>query len=97
MDDDQGATGPRRSKRQCGLTNKFQYHKLGNPLTLVIQSLLQGLSSALTTTLEESTFVSDQSVDMPGAFPSMVTSQPLACPRTCLNSVGESVTQVTSG
>ncbi len=96
-DDDLGASGPRRSKRQCGPPNKLEYHKLGNPLTLVIQSLLQGLSSALTTSLEEPTSTSDQPFDVPGAFTTVVTIQPHACPRTCLNSGGECVTQVTSG
>lgn len=39
MDNDLGAIGPRSAKRQCGTPNKLQYQKLGNPLTLVIQSL----------------------------------------------------------
>uniref|UniRef100_A0A9J8CSN7 Gypsy retrotransposon integrase-like protein 1 n=1 Tax=Cyprinus carpio carpio TaxID=630221 RepID=A0A9J8CSN7_CYPCA len=97
MDDDLAANGPRRSKRQCGPPNKLEYHKLGNPLTLVIQSLLQGLSSAFTTSLEEPAPTSHQTFDVSDAFPTVVTIQPHACPRTCLNSGGECVTQVTSG
>ncbi len=73
-DDDLGASGPRCCKRQCGPPNKLEYHKLGNPLTLVIQSLLQGLSSALTTSLEEPTSTSDQPFDVPGTFTTVVIS-----------------------
>lgn len=94
LDEDLGAIDPRCSKRHCGPPNKLQYYKLGNPLTLVIQSLLQGLSSALTTSLEESTYISD--MNMSDIFPTVVTSQPPAGPRTCLNSEGECVTQVTN-
>lgn len=79
MDDDLGTSGPRRSKRP---PNKLEYHKLGNPLTLVIQSLLQGLSSALTTSLEEPISTSDQPFGVPGAFPTVVTIQSRACPRS---------------
>ncbi len=68
MDDDLEGIGTRRSKRQCGPPDKLQYHKLGNPLKMVIQSLLQGLSSALATSLEGSTST-DQSLNMPGTFP----------------------------
>lgn len=78
MDNDLGAMGPRHAKRQCGTPNKLQYHKLGNPLTLVIQPLLQGLSSALTTSLEEPMSTSDCSSGIMGAFPSVVTIQPHA-------------------
>lgn len=97
VDEDLDTSGPRRSKRQCRPPNKLEYHKLGNPLTLVIQSLLQGLSSAFTTSLEEPILTRDQPFVVPDPFPIAVTTQPRTCPRTCLNSGGECVTQVTSG
>ncbi|XP_073687078.1 uncharacterized protein [Garra rufa] len=46
--------GPRRSERERRPPKKFEYPQLGNPLTLVIQSLLQGLSEAFSSSLEES-------------------------------------------
>lgn len=45
---------PRRSQRERRPPKKFEYPQLGNPLTLVIQSLLQGLSKAVSSSLEES-------------------------------------------
>lgn len=49
--------GPRRSKRQVRLPDKLHYARLGNPLVSVIQSLLQGLSSALSESVEESEYI----------------------------------------
>lgn len=46
--------GPRRSERERRPPKKFEYPQLGNPLTLVIQSLLQGLNEAFSSSLEES-------------------------------------------
>ncbi len=48
------AEDPRRSQRERRPPKKFEYPQLGNPLTLVIQSLLQGLSEAFSSSLEES-------------------------------------------
>ncbi len=47
------SAAPRRSQRERRPPKKFEYPQLGNPLTLVIQSLLQGLSEAFSS-LEES-------------------------------------------
>lgn len=44
----------RRSQRERRPPKKFEYPQLGNPLTLVIQSLLQGLDTALCSSLEKS-------------------------------------------
>lgn len=43
---------PRRSKRERQPAKRLEYPQLGNPLTVVIQSLLQGLSAAFSTSLE---------------------------------------------
>lgn len=45
--------GLRRSKRQCEPPKRLQYPQLGNPLSLVIQSLLSSLSTTITTSLED--------------------------------------------
>lgn len=45
--------GLRRSRRQCEPPKRLQYPQLGNPLSLVIQSLLSSLSTAITTNLED--------------------------------------------
>ncbi|KAK7159830.1 hypothetical protein R3I94_005997 [Phoxinus phoxinus] len=44
---------PRRSQRERRPAKRLEYPQLGNPLTVVIQSLLQGLSEAFSTALEE--------------------------------------------
>ncbi|KAG1954310.1 interleukin-1 receptor accessory protein-like 1-A [Pimephales promelas] len=44
---------PRRSQRERKPAKRLEYPQLGNPLTVVIQSLLQGLSVAFSTALEE--------------------------------------------
>ncbi|XP_073687797.1 uncharacterized protein [Garra rufa] len=51
--DEAGDMEPRRSKRQSRPPDKLQYARLGNPLISVIQSLLQGLSSALSESVDE--------------------------------------------
>ncbi len=38
---------PRRSQRERRPAKRLEYPQLGNPLTVVIQSLLQGLSVAV--------------------------------------------------
>ncbi|XP_058605567.1 uncharacterized protein LOC131523297 [Onychostoma macrolepis] len=43
----------RRSRRRCEPPNRLNYPQLGNPLSLVIQSLFSSLSTAITTSLEE--------------------------------------------
>ncbi|KAK9980488.1 hypothetical protein ABG768_000093 [Culter alburnus] len=43
---------PRRSQRERQPAKRLEYPQLGNPLTVVIQSLLQGLSAAFSTSLE---------------------------------------------
>ncbi|XP_067307362.1 uncharacterized protein [Pseudorasbora parva] len=48
---EQGAF-PRRSQRDRQPAKRLEYPQLGNPLTVVIQSLLQGLSAAFSTSLE---------------------------------------------
>ncbi|KAG1925816.1 interleukin-1 receptor accessory protein-like 1-A [Pimephales promelas] len=55
-------TIPRRSQRERKPAKRLEYPQLGNPLTVVIQSLLQGLSVAFSTALEE---VNASSVDVP--------------------------------
>ncbi|XP_043090123.1 uncharacterized protein LOC122340940 [Puntigrus tetrazona] len=45
---------PRRSQRCHEPPKRLQYPQLGNPLSLVIQSLMQGLSTAFVTSLGES-------------------------------------------
>lgn len=45
---------PRRSQRERHPPKKFEYPTLGNPLTTVFQSLLQGLSKAVECSFEES-------------------------------------------
>ncbi len=42
------------TERERRPPKKFEYPQLVNPLTLVIQSLLQGLSKAFSSSLEES-------------------------------------------
>ncbi|XP_048066584.1 uncharacterized protein LOC125280239 [Megalobrama amblycephala] len=43
----------RRSSRQCDAPKRLHYPQLGNPLSLVVQSLFSSLSTAITTTLED--------------------------------------------
>ncbi|RXN31226.1 Retrovirus-related Pol polyprotein from transposon 412 [Labeo rohita] len=51
--DEAGGMETRRSKRQSRPPDKLQYARLGNPLISVIQYLLQGLSSALSESVDE--------------------------------------------
>ncbi|XP_073690458.1 uncharacterized protein [Garra rufa] len=77
---------PRRSQRHHEPPKRLQYPKLGNPLSLVVQSLLQGLSTAFTVSLEESDTFKNTSLEMQGEHPSAVTSQPGRCSGTCIAS-----------
>ncbi len=43
----------RRSRRHCEPPNRLNYLQLGNPLSLIIQSLFSSLSTAITTSLED--------------------------------------------
>lgn len=47
-------THVRRSLKQCEPTRRFHYPELGNPLVSVVTSLFQGLSTALTNSLNDS-------------------------------------------
>lgn len=77
---------PRRSQRHCEPPKRLQYPKLGNPLSLVVQSLLQGLSTAFTVSLEEPDSLKSTSVEMYGGIPSAIVSQPKGCSGTCISS-----------
>ncbi|KAL0187224.1 hypothetical protein M9458_018894, partial [Cirrhinus mrigala] len=55
---------PRRSQRHREPPKRLQYPKLGNPLSLVVQSLFQGLSTAFTISLEESDTFKNTSLEM---------------------------------
>ncbi len=65
--DDTGDMGPRRSERQRRPPDKLQYALLGNPLMSVIRSLLQGLSSALSKSVEESDYIKYHHITGPNA------------------------------
>ncbi|XP_052002413.1 uncharacterized protein LOC127657592 [Xyrauchen texanus] len=80
--------GVRRSARQIKPPKKFHYPHLGNPLISVVQSLLQGLSAAFAQSEENSDFILNQSAMVPGDPLSVMTTQPFACPRTCIRSKG---------
>nr|XP_055049769.1 uncharacterized protein LOC129435994 [Misgurnus anguillicaudatus] len=77
---------PRRSQRHCEPPKRLQYPKLGNPLSLVVQSLLKGLSTAFTVSLEEPDSLKSTSVEMYGGYPSAIVSQPKRCSGTCISS-----------
>ncbi|XP_048067043.1 uncharacterized protein LOC125280510 [Megalobrama amblycephala] len=66
---DAGDMGPRRSKRQSRPPDKLQYARLGNPLISVIQSLLQGLSSALSESVEESDYIRNHDAGLNAVSP----------------------------
>ena len=84
--------------RQRKPPERFQYTTLGNPLVLVIQSLFQGLSNAVTSSLvDPSPDVVMSSVPMWASLDAPVTSQPQGgCSGTCNPSRGEDVTPVIS-
>lgn len=76
----------RRSQRHREPPQRLQYSQLGNPLSLVIQSLLQGLSTAVTASLEESDCPREASLLMQKMFPSAAVTQPKRCRGTCIDS-----------
>ncbi|XP_056307611.1 uncharacterized protein LOC130219290 [Danio aesculapii] len=84
----------RRSSRQREEPNRLNYLQLGNPLSYVVQSLFQGLSSAIVSSLNGVESPGTLS-NLPDASLNVVTNQPLrACKGTCMISGGESVTLV---
>ncbi|RXN31336.1 Retrovirus-related Pol polyprotein from transposon 412 [Labeo rohita] len=60
---------PRRSQRERRPAKRLEYSQLGNPLTVVIQSLLQGLNVAFSTSLEETNVASVDDVPVVVAQP----------------------------
>lgn len=94
-DENQQCEGVRRSARHIKPPKKFHYPHLGNPLISVVQSLLQGLSTAFAQSEENSELFWNKCVMVPGDPLSVLTTQPYACSRTCIRSEGEGVTQVT--
>lgn len=76
----------RRSQRQHEPPKRLQYPQLGNPLSLVIQSLLQGLKTAFAVSLGESDCLGETSARMQNASPSAVLAQPRRCSGTCIDS-----------
>ncbi|XP_067257086.1 uncharacterized protein [Chanodichthys erythropterus] len=91
----QNANIPLRcSSRQREEPERLTYFQLGNPLSYVVQSLFQGLSTALVSSLNSVENTGPLS-NLPDASPNVVTNQPLrACKGTCMISGGESVTLV---
>ena len=87
-EDDPQSDGVRRSSRQTKPPKKFHYPQLGNPLISVVQSLLQGLSNAFVQSEENSNLIWGNCVMVPGDPLSVLTTQPYACPRTCIRSTG---------
>lgn len=59
----------RRSQRSHEPPKRLQYPQLGNPLSMVIQSLLSGLSTAFTNCMEEN-------LEQFNSVPTIVTVQP---------------------
>lgn len=77
---------PQRSQRHCEPPKRLQYPKLGNPLSLAVQSLLQALSTAFTLSLEEPDSLKNMSEEMWNGYPPAVISQPKGCRGTCISS-----------
>ncbi len=77
---------PRRSQRHCEPPRKLQYSTLGNPLSLVVQSLLQGLSAAFTVSLGEPYSLGDNPQKTCSGNFTAVTLQPKGCSGTCISS-----------
>lgn len=94
-EEDPQSDGVRHSARQIKPPKKFHYPQSGNPLISVVQSLLQGLSTAFAQSEENSDLIWGKCVMVPGDPLSVLTTQPYACSRTCIRSTGEGVTQVT--
>ncbi len=76
----------RRSRRHCEPPNRLNYPQLGNPLSLIIQSLFSSLSTAITTSLED--------LNPSRNYFLVETIWIQACRGTCIHSRGESVTQI---
>lgn len=84
----------RRSSRQREEPERLKYFQLGNPLSFVVQSLFQGLNTALVSSLNGAENPGPLSI-LPDVSLNVVTNQPLrACKGTCMISGGESVTLV---
>lgn len=84
----------RRSARERDKPERLTYFQLGNPLSHVVQSLFQGLSTALVNSLNSVEDLGDSPItsDIPA---NIVTTQPLrACKGTCIVSRGEGVTPI---
>ncbi|KAG1933335.1 interleukin-1 receptor accessory protein-like 1-A [Pimephales promelas] len=77
---------PRRSQRQCEPPKRLQYPWLGNPLSLVVQSLLQGLSTAFVASFEEPDSFGATRLDIHDGYTPTVISQPKGCRGTCISS-----------
>ncbi len=78
----------RRSSRQRGEPERLTYFQRGNPLSYVVQSLFQGLSTAFVNSLNG---VENPDVlsNLPDASPNVVTTQPhRACKGACMISGG---------
>ncbi len=78
----------RRSRRQRGEPERLTYFQCGNPLSYVVQSLLQGLSTAFVNSLNG---VENPGVlsNLPNASPKVVNNQPhRACKGACMISGG---------
>lgn len=79
-DENLRSEGVRRSARQIKPPKKFHYPHLGNPLISVVQSLLQGLSTAFAQSEENSDLFWNK-CHVPGDPLSVLTTQPHPCPR----------------
>ncbi|KAG1953791.1 interleukin-1 receptor accessory protein-like 1-A [Pimephales promelas] len=84
--DQAGESILRRSQRLHEPPKRLQYPQLGNPLSLVMQSLLRGLSTAFTASLEESDCLWETPQGMKAGSPSAVIAQPGRCSGTCISS-----------
>lgn len=95
IDEEQHLNVPlRRSSRQRGEPERLAYFQRGNPLSYVVQSLFQGLSTAFVNSLDGA---EDSGVpyNLPDTSLSVVINQPRrACKGACMISGGESVTLV---
>ena len=90
IDTDGQSSTVRRSTRNRERPERLQYSHLGSPLISIVQSLFQGLTTALTDALLE---VEDSRTNLNSSF-RPVTKQPLPCTEACMNSRGEGVTKV---
>ncbi|KAG1940156.1 interleukin-1 receptor accessory protein-like 1-A [Pimephales promelas] len=84
--DQAGESILRRSQRLHEPPKRLQYPQLGNPLSLVMQSLLRGLSTAFTASLEESDCLWETPQGIKAGSPSAVIAQPGRCSGTCISS-----------